>query len=513
MAENYVVPVVGGDVKGVVKEGVVSFKGIPFAAPPIGERRWRPPQPVIPWKGVKVADQYGFDCMQDPFPGDAAPLGGPISEDCLYLNIWQPAVHRDKPLPVMVWIHGGGYVNGGSSPAVYSGEHFAESGIVFVSFNYRLGRFGFYAHPALTEEGKDHLLGNYAFMDQIAALEWVQKNIGKFGGDPHNVTIFGESAGGGSVNTLMTANPRFVSGLFHKAIAQSGGGRTRGWWATRLRNDPNHPAKQGPTGEEMGVAFAKSKGIITGGAEALKALRALPAEEIVNGMNMAKAQRDTFPGPMIDGLLVQDTIEGAYRKGNFQRVPYMAGANSHEWVFMVEFRPEPARALAQDFLEKTGVSETKAFTLFGTSEYKDPLALLGGLVQGDMMFLEPARYVASALERQGNPSWLYRFDYVAESLRGKVLGAMHATEIPFVFKTLDSRYETLTENDWRMAEKMHQRWVAFAKGESPSEDKNWKQFSISQQRLFLFSNNHSEFVVDPAKQRLDLVEMYSTQSK
>ena len=164
-----------GLVTGAVADGVVSWKGIPFAAPPVGDLRWRAPRPAPPWTGVKQATAYAHDCMQLPFPSDAAPLGTPPAEDCLYLNVWAPEKPAAAKLPVMVWIHGGGFVNGGSSPAVYDGSHFARRGVVFVSFNYRLGRFGFFAHPALTKESAGAPLGNYGYLDQIAALQWVQR--------------------------------------------------------------------------------------------------------------------------------------------------------------------------------------------------------------------------------------------------------------------------------------------------------------------------------------------------
>jgi para-nitrobenzyl esterase len=201
-APSPVVRIAAGQVRGVTRDGLMIFKGIPYAEPPVGPLRWRPPQPAKPWSGVRPAVDYGHDCMQLPFPGDAAPLRTTPSEDCLYLNVWAPAQHS-KDLPVLVWIYGGGFVNGGSSPAVYSGAAFARQGIVFVSFNYRLGRFGFFAFPALAHE--DNLFGNYAFMDQIAALRWVRDNIAAFRGNPHAVTIFGESAGGMSVNFLLTS--------------------------------------------------------------------------------------------------------------------------------------------------------------------------------------------------------------------------------------------------------------------------------------------------------------------
>jgi len=199
------VKVDGGAVSGTAAAGVVSWKGVPYAAPPVSERRWRAPQPVEPWTGVRVATEHAHDCMQLPFPSDAAPLGTPPDEDCLYLNVWAPEKPAAPKLPVMVWIHGGGFVNGGSSPAVYDGSAFARRGVVFVSFNHRLGRFGFFAHPALTKETPAGPLGNYGYLDQIAALRWVQRNVAAFGGDPGNVTVFGESAGGGSVNTLVVS--------------------------------------------------------------------------------------------------------------------------------------------------------------------------------------------------------------------------------------------------------------------------------------------------------------------
>jgi len=247
------VKVDSGKLKGAIAGEVVSFKGIPFAAPPVGDNRWKPPQPVKAWSDVRTATAYGPDPMQLPFPSDAAPLGTAPSEDCLYLNVWTP-VKRGNKLPVMVWIYGGGFVNGGSSPSVYDGSRFAENGVVFVSFNYRLGRFGYFAHPALTKENPNGPLGNYGTMDQIAALGWVKRNIGNFGGDASNVTLFGESAGGMSVLTLL-ASPK-ARGLFHKAIIESGGGRnTLG--ARKIRES----TQQQPSAEAVGLAFAQSVGI------------------------------------------------------------------------------------------------------------------------------------------------------------------------------------------------------------------------------------------------------------
>jgi para-nitrobenzyl esterase len=223
-----------GTLAGSTTDGVLSFKGIPYAAPPVGQLRWVPPQPVTPWTGTRDAKAFGSDCMQQPFPMDAAPSRASLSEDCLFVNVWRPA-DASKGLPVMVWIHGGGFVNGGSSPAVYDGTNFAKQGVILVSLNYRLGRFGFFGFPALTAERPDGPLVNYGYMDQIAALKWVQKNIAAFGGDPNNVTVFGESAGGGSVHTLVTSP--LTAGLFNKAIIESGGGRGTLMGPRRVHDD------------------------------------------------------------------------------------------------------------------------------------------------------------------------------------------------------------------------------------------------------------------------------------
>ena len=243
-----------GRLKGVTAQGVTSFKGIPYAAAPVGELRWRPPQPVKPWSGVRPASEYGADCMQKPFPGDAAPLGVTPAEDCLYVNVWIPAPSPAKKLPVMVWIYGGGFVNGGSSPAVYDGSQFAKRGVVFISFNYRLGRFGYFGFPALTNENPSEPHGNYAYMDQIAALQWVRRNAAAFGGDPGNVTLFGESAGGGSVFAMLTSP--LSQGLFQKAIIESGGGRS-GLFPPRYLSKAS-PAGM-PSAESVGLRLPRRR--------------------------------------------------------------------------------------------------------------------------------------------------------------------------------------------------------------------------------------------------------------
>lgn len=280
VAQNPQAKLDSGMIQGSVTDGVIAYKGIPFAAPPVGPLRWRAPQPVKPWAGVKQTTAYAPDCMQVVSPGGPMALGTTPAEDCLYANVWLPADKGAGRLPVLVWIYGGGLVVGGSSSAIYSGEHFARKGVMFVSFNYRVGRFGFFAHPALTAENADGLLGNYGFMDEIAALKWVQRNAAAFGGDAGNVTVMGESAGGRSVHMLLGTS--LANGLYQRVIIDSGGGR-----------NPAPPSLSGsmpmgrPSAEETGLLFAKSVGIDGTDNEALAKLRALPAETIRGNLGMA----------------------------------------------------------------------------------------------------------------------------------------------------------------------------------------------------------------------------------
>ncbi|MCS0581785.1 carboxylesterase family protein [Massilia pinisoli] len=404
-----VVAIDTGKVQGAVAGGVASWKGIPFAAPPVGALRWRAPQPAAAWSGVRQAQAYGNDCMQLPFPSDAAPLGTPPAEDCLYVNVWRPAaVRATQKLPVIVWIYGGGFVNGGSSPPTYAGAALAKQGVVLVSFNYRLGRFGFFAHPQLTQQanGAGEPLGNYGYMDQLAALRWVKRNVAAFGGDAANVTIIGESAGGMSVNALLTS-PQ-AQGLFAKAVVLSGG-------------DGKSPDPGLAAVERIGANFAAAKGIAADDPHALDKLRALPADEVVDGMNLAnRAPQDpaTYFGPFADGKVAVDS-GAAFASGRFIKVPVMIGATS------------------ADIGGKTGF-----------------------MVAG-------ARSLAGRLAAQGVPVYAYRFSYVADSI-GKP-GAQHASDIPYFFATVDVKYGAeATKKDVAMGRTMSAYLVNFAKKGDPN---------------------------------------------
>jgi len=490
----------GGTVKGAAQDGVLSFKGIPFAAPPVGDLRWKPPQPVAAWNGVRPATAYGHDCMQKPFPSDAAPLGTEPSEDCLVMNVWRPALKTADKLPVLVWIYGGGFVNGGSSPAVYDGSKFAKRGVILFSFNYRVGRFGFFAHPALTAETPNGPLGNYAFMDIIAAMQWVKKNAAAFGGDTDNITVFGESAGGIAVHMLMTSP--LAKGLMHKAIIESGGGRDTIMPMRKMReNAPNGL----PSAESVGVAFAKSVGVEGTDAAALAALRKLPADQVVSGLNLASMGQasGTHSGPMIDGKVLIESPEQAYRAGHFAKVPLIIGANSADIGWSTAKTMDEA-------LTPYGANKDKALAAYDPDKSGDVRAV-GFKMAMDRFMIEPARFVAKALTAQGGRAYVFRFSYVAESLRKEWPGAMHATEIPYVFDTVDAKYgEKLTPKDAAAAAAANAYWANFAK--SKTGDPNgegltaWPAFDPRTDAILDFTNDGPKAGPDPWKARLDVTE-------
>ena len=294
-----------GIVQGVTEGDVTIFKGIPFAAPSVGEFRWRPPQPVTPWEGVRDASEFGPDCAQSGWGAAPGTISEGSSEDCLYLNLWKPTGAKPGAnLPVMVWIHGGAFVGGSGSGS--SGNAFARQGVILMTINYRLGRLGHFAFPALSEEHPEEPKGSYAFMDQIAALEWVQKNIAAFGGDPENVTIFGFSAGGVSIHSLMTIPD--AKGLFHKAISHSGGGRDGVLTGRPIREENADPLYK-VSAETIGINFARKHGIEGTDAAALAKLRTLSVEEIMDGGQETDGQGGprTYSGPILDGTLVVET--------------------------------------------------------------------------------------------------------------------------------------------------------------------------------------------------------------
>ncbi len=488
-AEGPKVTVTQGTLEGVAAYGIDSFKGIPFATPPVANLRWRAPQPASAWSGVRVADHFAPDCMQQAVPFDDAPLGIKPSEDCLYLNVWRPAGSTGKKLPVIVWIYGGGFVSGGTSPAIYDGTSFARDGVIFVSLNYRLGRFGFFGFPALTKENADHGdLGDYAYMDQVAGLKWIKANIAAFGGDPDNVTIFGESAGGFSMHALLTSPD--AKGLFKRVIIQSGAGRMQ----PRVLS---HDGKD-PSAETVGVNFAKSQGIAGTDAAALAALRALPAETVRGDLSLATEgkEADTYPGEIVDGHLLVEPSNAAEAAGRVNATEVMVGANTGD-ISLVH-------AVSKDDLFATfGPLAAKARQAYDPTGSKS-LDQLNAEVGADAFMIEPARVTAQRLAAHGATVYEYRFDYTASQKKAhSPFGAPHASELPFVFQTVEARYgETATATDHQAARTMHAAWVAFAKGEAP-----WTAWTPAGDAVMTFTADGAAVVQpDPLKARMDVTQ-------
>ena len=450
------------------------------------------------------ADHHGHDCMQVPFPGDAAPLGTPPDEDCLVINVWRPASAGDGKRPVMVWLYGGGFVNGGASPDVYDGSQFAKKGVILVSFNYRVGRFGFFAFPALTAEARrlGEPVANYGYMDQIAALKWVQRNIAAFGGDKDNVTIFGESAGGGSVMNLLVS--KAARGLFAKAIVESGGGRSS-LMGDRGLDTPG--PNGGPSAEEIGVNLAKKNGIEGTGADALAALRALPAETVLDGLNMATMRQagDTYVGgPLADGDIMPGNQQALLESGDHARVPVIIGANSADIGFsFAQSMEQVTRPFGTD-----AAAVLKAYDPEGTGDVR----AVGSAIAMDQTMIEPARFVVRTVSSQGLPAYEYRFSYVADSMRDQWKGAPHATEIPYVFDTVAAKYgQDLTAKDAAIADMANSYWVNFARTGNPNGPglPEWPAYSKANDTVMDFMmSGRPRAMADPWKARLDLIEKH-----
>lgn len=492
-----IVTIKSGQLQGMAEQNIEIYKGIPYAAAPVGPNRWREPQAVAAWSGVREATSFGNDCMQKPFASDAAPLGETPAEDCLYLNVWTPA-EQAKPAPVLIWIHGGGYVNGGASPAVYDGTEFAKAGVVFVSFNYRLGRFGFFAHPALTAANEGQL-GNYAFMDQIAAVKWVKDNIAAFHGDPEQITIMGESAGGGSVHTLMQAPAS--KELFQRAIIMSGGGRS-----LMGERSFTEGTEQNPSAEQIGLNFAEKHGIAKDDPEAIAKMRALSAEAVLDGLSLmdffkpAEGKPTYVGGPLADGKIVLGSTQQMLETAQVAKIPVMVGTTSQD----IGFTMSPDK---DSLFASFGPHSEEARQAYD-AKAELPLQLLNFMVGQDRGMQEPARYVAKKMTALGQAAYLYRFSYVAEAIRDGQ-GAQHAAEIPFFFKTIDKKYEALTEQDKKASALPFSYVVNFAKTGNPNGDglANWQAFDPEQGNIMDFTMQ-AEAVhgVDPWKARLDLVE-------
>jgi len=474
-----------GTLVGRSTDGIQSFKNIPFAAPPVGPLRWRPPVAPAGWSGERDAGEVGAICIQAPSNGDPGVGPLPTSEDCLTLNVWAPA-ERSGPLPVMVWIHGGGYNNGSGTAALYDGTNLARRGVVLVTINYRLGRLGFFDHPALAaDRAADEPAGNYGVMDQIAALKWVRDNIAALGGDPDQVTIFGESAGGAAVMQLMVAPA--ARGLFQRAVVQSGLGRQRS-----ALLDQDRPGR--PSAQSLGVAFARSAGL---GAEATaQALRALPAERFLTPMPAFYSDN-----LLVDGKIVPEDVVEAFAGGRQARVPLIIGTNSAEFWWI---RPADAGAYGRTDDAMTDAEYDALLAAYGGQEGYD------AHVVSDLIFNEPARHLARLHAREGNDTWLYRFDVVPESNPEPSGGATHASERPYVFDNLDTVGRPMGERDDRAATAMADYWTTFGKTGDPNGGRHpaWPEVGAEPNRLLEFTNDGPVAKAIPNAERLDLIEKF-----
>jgi para-nitrobenzyl esterase len=443
-----------GPVEGVLEGGVAVFKGLPYAAPPVGDLRWREPQKPAPWTDVKVADAFSPICPQNGmYPEDSPPE--PTSEDCLYLNVWTPkGASAGAKLPVMVFIYGGGLLNGSASTPLYRGDNLAKRGVIVVTFNYRLGALGFLAHPELTQESPMKVSGNYGHLDQIAALGWVQRNIDAFGGDPANVTVFGQSSGAISISALV-ASP-LAKGLFRRAIGESGA------LLEPLDAAPEFKLKGA---EAVGAAFAQKLG-----APSIAALRAAPVSEII-------AQRFN-PQPNIDGYFLAETPYGAAAGGRANIVDILVGSNGQEGLYFIAGRDITAADL-RDELSRDFPSFI--VSLIGPKPQPDDVSARAAFVDFESAMRFGWNMWAWArlnADRNAGRTYLYRFDHAPPGEKG----ASHGAEMRYVFDHLDLEPRDWTEEDRALAAAMAAYWTNFAKTGDPNGEglPEWPAFAAAE---------------------------------
>lgn len=450
------VEVEGGTIQGTVTEDLTIYKGIPFAAPPVGELRWKAPQPVQNWEGVLQTTEYAPAPMQGGNPASGK------SEDCLYLNVWTPAKSPNDKLPVLVWIYGGGFSFGSTSDPVHNGEHLARKGVVLVSIAYRVGQLGFLAHPELSGENPMNVSGNYGLLDQIAGLKWVKNNIAAFGGDPDRVTIFGESAGGISVS-MLCASP-LAKGLFSGAISQSGGS----FGPTRPVTFPGENMKVLKQAEEEGVEYVKSAGV-----SSIAELRHMDAESLPMGMGMGGAW------PIVDGYVVPDDQYKLYNAGKYNDVPVLIGYNSDEGLSFPSGRtPEDYIAGVERRFGPFAGDLIKAYPAGKTNVPRSARNLMR-----DAAFGWHTWTWARLQSRTGNSEvYLYYFNQHPPRTEGTPEydhGTPHGVDVPFVFMTLDRENPETSESDLTVSEIMGTYWTNFAKYGHPNGESlpNWPAFS------------------------------------
>ena len=484
-----------GVIQGTVENGIAVFRGIPFAAPPVDELRWKAPQPVEPWKGVRMADKYAPAPIQSTvlWMGDID-----MSEDCLYLNIWTPAKSKKEKLPVMVWIHGGGFSNGASFSPVYSGENIAANGVILVSVAYRLGALGFLALPELSAESEHGVSGNYGLLDQIAGLKWVQDNIEAFGGDPAKVTIFGESAGAISVS-MLCASP-LARGLFSGAISESGGSfgpvgdsRGMGEHSVSLKG-----------AEEMGVKFEERMGVNT-----LDELRALPFEKWLDD---PLSQMGGF-WPAVDGYVIAGDQYKLYQQGKYNDVNVIIGTNSDEGSIFVQPMDPPQYA---DLIKlRFGPLADRALELYPGNDRMEVYYSLSDIFR-ETVFAWPT-YAWARLQSETGKSkvFVYYFDqFRAEPLYpdGPVpKGAAHGSELAYVFGHLKQNPAAeVTDEEQALSDVMIKYWTNFAKSGDPNAEglPAWPLFRDGEVTVMYLKGDMPHPVPVPNLDKLQFMDEY-----
>jgi para-nitrobenzyl esterase len=454
-----------GDLLGTAAEGVESFKGVPYAAPPVGPLRWREPQPAPKWTGVRDASHYAPACLQagNAWPPDTP--AEPQSEDCLYLNIWRPAgLAADARLPVMVWIPGGGWTDGSGSAPLYEGSHLARRGVVVVTINYRLGAFGFLAHEALSRESPQANSGNYGLRDQVAALRWVQAHIGAFGGDAARVTLFGQSAGSMSVNLLTVSPP--ARGLFQRVIGQSGAvfipPALAGGEAFRLKG-----------AEVEGARFAHALG-----ASTLEALRQVPAADVV------KAQRDFAFHFVLDNEMLPEEPWAVYSDGRQAPVDLLAGWNADEGQLFIAGHTVTAATLESGIADEIGQFPVPLRAWYHATTDAEARAKRAAF-EGDLrMNYDTWTWLRLQARTGTGKVFAYRFEQVPPAPAGAwsfAKGATHGSEIPYVFDNLAAERWTWQRSDRRLASQMADYWTNFAKTGDPNGDglPRWPRYLVA----------------------------------
>jgi para-nitrobenzyl esterase len=462
--------VTGGELQGVVVDGISSFKGIPFAAPPVGEFRWKAPQPVIPWTGIRKADTFAPGCMQDT--GMAKMMGAPekVSEDCLYLNVWTAAKSADEKLPVMIWIYGGAFSGGMTGIPTYDGTKLAKKGVVLVSAAYRVGPFGFLAHPELSlESGKGS--GTYGLRDMIAALQWARNNIQRFGGDPSRVTIFGESAGGIAVS-MLAASPA-AKGLFHRAISESGGS----FAPSRFANEAGQNVPTLKLAETSGKDFLDKLG-----AGTIKAARALSAEQIQKGL--AGGGMVMF-WPAADGNILPGDQYELYAAGKFNDTPVLIGTNSDEGGMFAQ-PGATAQAFEQQIRSGYGPAADAILKAYSHATDAEAAKASKDIFRESAFAWHTWAWARLQSQKGKNKAYVYYFDHRTPASPD---GANHGAEISYVFGNFGGPGGGPKPEDTALSDLMSSYWVNFAKSGDPNGAglPNWPAFSEKEQNAMFFN--------------------------